>query len=167
MTPYIKIFRALAVAKVEYLVAGGIALNLHQIVRMTVDLDLIVHLKKKNVEAFVQVMRSLGFRSKVPVNPLDFADEEKREAWISEKGMIVFSFVNPNNPMELIDIFVREPRPFEELFKRRKDVQVFDTIIPILGIQDLLALKEAAGRPKDQYDIMLLKEKMDEDAPIQ
>lgn len=163
MTPYIKIFQALAVANVEYLVAGGIALNLHQIVRMTVDLDLIVHLKKKNVETFVQVMQSLGFRPKVPVNPLDFADEEKRESWINEKGMIVFSFVNPNNPMELVDIFVREPQPFEELYQRRKDVAAFDTVIPIIGIRDLLALKEAAGRTKDQYDIILLKEKMDED----
>ncbi len=42
MIPYAHIFKALSEAKVRYLVAGGIAVNLHQVMRATVDLDLIL-----------------------------------------------------------------------------------------------------------------------------
>lgn len=159
MTPYIQIFQALAKANAQYLVVGGVALNLHQVIRATVDLDLIVHLDPDNVRAFVGVMTALGFRPKAPVNPTDLAIAEKREEWIVEKGMIVFSFVNPSNPMEIIDVFVREPRPFQELYRRRYDVKAFNTTIPVIGIDDLIALKKEAGRPKDLYDIKMLKEK--------
>lgn len=160
MTPYKDIFKALHRAKVRYLVAGGVAVNLHQIVRATVDLDLILHLEKKNVMKFVHVMKKLGYTPKVTVNPKDLADEQKRESWILEKNMMVFSFINPNNPMEIIDIFVREPFPFEKIYGRRKEVKAFGAKIPILGIEDLIKLKRKAGRDKDLYDIRLLRKKL-------
>lgn len=160
MTPYKNILKALNKAKVEYLVAGGVAVNLHNIVRATVDLDLIIHLEAKNVIKFGGVMKKLGYVPKVPVKAEEFADPRKRELWIREKGMIVFSYVNPNNPMELIDIFVREPFPFEKLYQRRKKVRAFGIVIPVLGVKDLLALKLKAGRDKDLYDIKLLKKKV-------
>lgn len=163
MVPYKAVFQALEASGVRYLVAGGVALNLHQIARLTVDLDLIVHLETSNVQKFVRAMTGLGFRPKVPVDPMDFADPARREAWIAEKGMIVFSFVNPNNPMEIVDIFVREPKPFEAMYARRVEVRVFETVIPILSIADLRALKEEAGRPKDLYDIKLLKEREEDE----
>lgn len=163
MVPYSDILRAISHAGVRYLVAGGVALNLHQLMRMTVDLDLIIHLEVNNVKKFVQVMQSLGFRPKVPVDPMDFADEQKRKSWIMEKNMVVFSFINLKNPMEMIDVFVQEPYPFDELYQRRYDVQVGDATVAVLGAEDLIALKEAAGRAKDLYDIKLLKDRRDDE----
>ena len=75
MVPYIKIFKKLNKAKIRYLVAGGVAVNLHQINRGTVDLDLIVHLEQKNTLGFVKVMSQLGLVPKVPVDPKEFANE--------------------------------------------------------------------------------------------
>jgi|SRR3989338_669672 len=165
MTPYKDIFLALNRAKVRYLVAGGVAVNLHQITRATVDLDLIVHLEKENVLRFVGVMKDLGFVPKVPVAPEDFSDEEKRNSWIIEKNMVVFSFVNAVNQVEVVDVFVREPVPFEEAYGRRKDAEAFGTVVPVLGIEDLLSLKTAAGRDKDLYDIKLLRKKHEQEDP--
>ncbi|OGQ07798.1 MAG: hypothetical protein A3G32_03395 [Deltaproteobacteria bacterium RIFCSPLOWO2_12_FULL_40_28] len=162
MVPYIKIFKKLNKAKIRYLVAGGVAVNLHQINRGTVDLDLIVHLEQKNTLGFVKVMSQLGLVPKVPVDPKEFANEISREKWIKEKGMIVFSFLNPDNPLELVDIFVREPMPFQKLYKGRKNVKAFNIIIPVLGILDLIKLKEAAGRDKDLFDIKILKKMIKE-----
>ena len=159
MIPYKKIFPALNRVKIKYLVAGGVAVNLHGMNRFTVDLDLIVHLEKTNDLKFLKAMTALGYVAKVPVRLEEFADEGKRESWILEKGMIVFSFVNPNNPMELIDVFVREPLPFGRIYGRKKVVTAFGTRIPILGIKDLITLKQRAGRPKDLYDISLLRDK--------
>jgi hypothetical protein len=157
MIPFIKIFKKLHCLKVKYLVAGGVAVNLHQVNRATMDLDLIVHLKKENVEKFSNVMAFLGFVPKVPVDPNLLGNKKERTKWIEEKNMIVFSFVNPDNPIEIVDVFVKEPLPFGQLYKRRKDVKAFGTTIPVLGIQDLVFLKESADRPKDQFDIYALK----------
>ncbi len=165
MVPYQDILKALSQAGVQYLVAGGVALNLHQLMRMTVDLDLIIHLEKNNIVKFVEVMKPLGFRPKVPVDPLDLADAEKRESWILEKNMVVFSFINVANPMEVIDIFVREPMPFHEMYQRRHEVKIGDVAVAVLGAEDLIALKEAAGRAKDLYDIKLLKDRRDDESP--
>lgn len=162
MVPYQDIFRELQKHNVRYLVAGGVALNLHQVARTTVDLDLILHLERDNVLVFAEVMKDLGFRPKVPVDAADFADEKKREQWIAEKNMLVFSFINLKNPLELVDIFVREPMPFAELYQRRVDCEVFGITIPIIGIKDLITLKEVAGRTKDLYDIKMLKDRLDE-----
>ena len=80
MVLYRDIFKALDRGKVRYLVAGGVALNLHQIIRSTMDLDLIVHLQTDNVVKFISVMRKLGYLPRVPVNPEDLSDKKKREA---------------------------------------------------------------------------------------
>jgi hypothetical protein len=46
MTPYKKLFLNLFEHNIRYLVAGGFAVNLHQVQRATVDIDLILDLKK-------------------------------------------------------------------------------------------------------------------------
>lgn len=160
MVPYKNILVALSQAGVEYLVAGGFAVNFHGLSRSTFDLDLIVHLNEENVINFDKVMTGLGFRPKVPVTGKDFAKKENREKWIVEKNMIVFSYVNPNNPMELIDVFINEPKPFAEMYAQRFESKVFGVVVPSVGLQDLLDMKLEAGRPKDKLDIHMIHEKM-------
>ena len=50
MISYKKLFVELYENKIKYLVAGDLAVNLHQVQRATVDLDLIVHLEKSGKE---------------------------------------------------------------------------------------------------------------------
>jgi hypothetical protein len=157
MIPYKKIFTALNKAKIRYLVAGGVAVNLHGVERATFDLDLIVHLDKENLLAFAKTMTALGYKPKAPVKAEDFANEELRKSWIREKNMIVFTFVNPDDPVEVIDIFVDHPLPFDTMHLNRAEKPAFGTIIPIIGVSELIELKKRAGRPKDIYDLGVLK----------
>ncbi len=157
MVPYRKIFEELEKRKIRYLVAGGFAVNFHLVQRATVDLDLIIHLKKQNVLAFTKMMTELGFVPRVPVKPEDFADKKKRQEWIKSKGAAVFSFINPRNPFETVDIFMEEPFPFDKLWKRRFEASAFGYNIKVLGKKDLILLKEKSGRAKDLFDIQQLK----------
>lgn len=157
MIPYRKLFEALFKNKIRYLVAGGVAVNLHQVNRATVDLDLIVHLESENAKHFVKVMLALGYKPKLPVNAEDFAKKEIRKKWIGEKNMMVFSFVHPKNPFEMIDVFVDEPRPFNELEKNKVEVKAFDVTIPVMGLDDLIAMKREAGRETDLFDVQQLE----------
>ncbi len=50
MIDYLNIFKKLNEKKIRYILAGGIAVNLHGIPRMTYDIDLIVDLEDRNLQ---------------------------------------------------------------------------------------------------------------------
>jgi hypothetical protein len=159
MILYQKLFQELHRAGIRYLVAGGFAVNFHQVQRATMDLDLILHLEESNVLRFVDVMKDLGYAPRLPVKPEDLADRDLRRDWVQNKDMLVFSFINPKMKFEVIDVFIQEPRPFEQLYQRQMAVEAFGATIPVLGLDDLIALKEEAGREKDLFDVSQLKKK--------
>ena len=154
---YQQILVSLSKAKVRFLVAGGIAMNIHGLERATHDIDLIVFLERKNIFRFGKVMERLGYRPKVPVKTEDFADERLRNRWIKEKNMVVFSYYHPQNIFEVIDVFVYHPRSFSEMFKARKKVSLSGFMVNAAGMQDMLYMKEKASRPKDEMDIRYLR----------
>lgn len=53
--------------------------------------------------------RRLGYRPRVPVQPLDFLDEAKRREWRETKSMVVFTWLNPTRPYEELDMFFDNP----------------------------------------------------------
>ena len=65
----------------------------------------------------------------------------------------------PENPYEVIDIFVEEPQHFDQLYQRRLSAKAFDFSIEVVGKQDLISMKKAADREKDLFDIQLLEKK--------
>lgn len=154
---YEAVFRELEVAGVRYLVAGGIAVVLHGVVRLTADLDIIVDFDDQNLERFIGVLGKLGYKPKVPVKAIEFADPAKREEWISKKGMKVFSFYHPAKGLELIDVFVKEIIPFSEMYPKRKVVTASGIDIPVVSILHLKKLKRIAGRVQDIADIKSLE----------
>lgn len=153
---YREIFERLNLDQVRYVVAGGIALVLHGVVRLTADLDIIVDLSPENVKRFIITIERLGYRPKIPVRAMDFALPEKREEWVEKKGMKVFTFYHPSKNEELIDVFVREPVPFAELDREKKEVVADGIAIPIASIRHLKEMKRAAGRTQDLADIRSL-----------
>lgn len=160
MALYRDVFLKLARHKIKYLVAGGFAVNFHQVQRATMDLDLIVHLEEKNTKKFITVMNLLGFKPRVPVDATDFANDAIRQKWIKDKEMQVFSFFHLSNPYEIIDVFVHEPKPFAELKKNAIYISAFGIRIPVTGLRDLIEMKKSAGRDKDKFDVAQLKKKL-------
>ena len=72
--------------------------------------------------------------------------------------MIVFSFVENEPPLKLIDIFVDEPIAFKDLYFKKKNINSEGVTIPLIGIDHLLKLKKMARRDKDLDDITQLNE---------
>jgi len=71
---YENVFRSLQKDNILCVVAGGVALVLHSVVRFTADLDLIVDLEHENLRRFILTMTELGYRPRNPVNAEDFLD---------------------------------------------------------------------------------------------
>ena len=152
-----EIFRELNKRRIDYVVVGGVAVVMHGVVRLTADLDLMVHLEEKNLTKFVEVMNELGYKPKVPVKTESLIDPENRRAWIEEKNMRVFSFYHPKKGIMLIDIFINEPVSYNKIKEDSIKMKMGNLLIPTVSIEDLIKLKKISGRPQDMADIEALK----------
>lgn len=152
-----RIFAALEAARVRYLVVGGVAVVLHGHPRLTADLDLVLALDAENIRAASEALASLGYRPRAPVSLEAFADAEMRRVWIEEKGLTVLSLASPELPLTEIDLFAAEPFPFEPAYLRALRVEIGSTNVTAANLDDLIALKRLAARPKDLADVEALE----------
>jgi predicted nucleotidyltransferase len=157
-----RILEALDQSGTRYLVVGGVAVVLHGYPRFTADLDLVLALDSPNVLLALQALRSLGYKPRAPVPVEQFADEEIRKSWIEEKGLVVFSLWSPQLPVTEVDLFVKEPFPFDEAYSRALRVDLGFATVTVASIKDIINLKRRAGRAKDFEDIEALEHLEDE-----
>jgi hypothetical protein len=155
--PIEQVLAALNSENVRYLVVGGVAVVLYGHLRTTADLDLVVALAPENARRAIAALERLGFRPRAPVPARDFADPEKRARWIAEKGLIVFSLWSERVKGIEVDLFVKEPYSFEEAYARAVHVALDTTTATVASLDDLIALKRAAGRPLDLADVDALR----------
>lgn len=140
------------------MVVGGVATVLHGHVRLTADVDVIIDLEEKAAARAVGALTAYGLRPRAPVNPEEFADSRIRRVWIQDKGMQVFSFFKPDDPLLSVDLFVDHPIEFEGLYERSEICNIGSYPVRIASIPDLIQLKRLANRLQDQEDIARLEE---------
>jgi predicted nucleotidyltransferase len=154
---YKAIFRELNDLGIDYLVVGGLAVNLFGVPRLTYDIDLMILLEPDNIRKLITRLTKWGYKPKIPADPMDFADDSKRHSWICEKGMKAFNFFSENLPVGEIDIVIDSPIPYKALKERAVTIQLEEVGIPVVSIHDLVELKLRAGRKQDLSDIEYLK----------
>jgi predicted nucleotidyltransferase len=152
------VLKVLEDSGVRYLIVGGVAVVLHGHLRTTGDLDLVVELSPGNLARALDALETSGFRPRPPVPLRSFADPQTRRSWIEEKHLQVFSLWHPELPGFEVDLFVNEPFDFDEAWQRRIDVQLETTTASVVALEDLIALKKAAGRARDLADVEALEE---------
>jgi predicted nucleotidyltransferase len=140
-------------SNVRFVVVGGLAVVLQGYARLTADVDLAIDLSSENVLRTVDALTARGLRPLLPVNARDFADEAKRREWIETRNLEVFSMRDESNPLLTVDLFAREPIPFEELWSHADTVLLGGRTIRIASIDHLIRMKRAAARPQDVLDI--------------
>ena len=155
---YLQLFRALEKEKVRYLVAGGVAVNLHGAERMTMDIDLMLAMDRTNLDRFLAAARGLRLKPAVlPVTLEQFCDAKTVAVWIKEKHMLAFQLRGPELEAPSVDILVKPVVSFQSAYRRRKRVKVEDVNISIAAPEDLIALKSGTGRKIDESDILALR----------
>ncbi|MEA3492970.1 MAG: DUF6036 family nucleotidyltransferase [Candidatus Margulisiibacteriota bacterium] len=153
---YLKIIKELNKHKVEYLVVGGIATNLYGVSRLTLDIDLMADIKKENFDRIFTAMKDLKYKvyKSLKVDKMEFVNGcAKLEGW---KGSTII-FYNPKDELERVDLFTKNPIIFEEAYKKRETRIVEGVKVPLISFNDLLKMKEIAGREKDPRDLGYLK----------
>ena len=153
VSPFSDVLRELSLAGVRFVVVGGVAAVMQGVERVTYDLDLVIELTRESCLAAIDRLLEIGYRARVPADPRGFADPEMRESWIRDKGMMVFSFWDTTHRRAQVDIFVRYPVDFEELWQQATQVALDSSTIRLASPAHLVKMKRAAGRAKDLQDI--------------
>lgn len=156
-TDFEQVFDRLGRAGVRYVVVGGVGVLLQGHPRFTADLDLVIGLDSANVRLAIDALVSLDYRPRAPVPLEQFADPVIRREWIEQKGLTVFSLWSPRLPATEVDLFVAEPMPFEDMWRRSDRVNVGGSEVAVASIDDLISMKQKAARPKDLQDIAELQ----------
>ncbi|NOX93109.1 MAG: nucleotidyltransferase family protein [Gammaproteobacteria bacterium] len=136
---------------VKYALVGGYAVALHGAVRGTVDVDIVIQLRQSVFNKAEQALIELGLQPRLPVS----ADDVFlfREEYIKNKNLIAWSFSNPDNPTEILDIIITE-----DLNNMKPVIKnVMGKNIKVADIASLIAMKTRSGRPQDIEDIKALK----------
>jgi hypothetical protein len=152
------IVSALQAAEVRYLVVGGLAVAAHGHGRATFDIGLVVQLQPANTARAMKALEGLGYRPTVPVPAAQFADSERRAAWIRDKNMVVFQLHSDHHPETRIDLFVTEPFDFDSEYDQAMIGEILSGLpVRFVRLETLIGMKEIAGRPKDLEDIRQLR----------
>jgi hypothetical protein len=154
---YLNLFKALKTHNIDYLLVGGLAMNLHGVPRMTMDVDLVIALDSGNIAKLASCAKELGLYPNVPVKLEDLADADKRDALLAEKHLIALSLISNTPATPTVDIVIHHPLDFQKAFAKAVQRDISGTPVMLASIEDMIALKKAAGRAQDLSDITHLE----------
>lgn len=137
--------------QVKYALVGGHAVALHGAVRGTVDFDFILQWNLKNLKKAEQALNELGLVSRHPIGAEDVF--HFRREYIEKRNLVAWNFYHPRNPAIRVDIVLT----FDLNGCTKKDISFRGIQIIVIGIDDLIEMKVAAGRAQDLEDIKALR----------
>lgn len=144
-----RILRVLDEKEVEYVLIGGLAVQTHGHVRTTNDADLIPAPDPRNLERLASALRALDARV---LNPGQ--EEVEVDAKMLPQATI-WQFATADGG---IDVMHEVPggRSYSELSDGALHVRLGDIDVPVVGLDDLIQMKLARGRPRDLADVAAL-----------
>ncbi|NUS43565.1 MAG: hypothetical protein HOQ24_07750 [Mycobacteriaceae bacterium] len=127
---------------VRFLVVGGYAVAAHGHPRFTKDMDVWVWIDQGNAERLIAALRDFGFGS-LGLSVADFVAEDM--------------VVQLGHPPKRIDLLTSvDGVEFDPCWERRVNIAVGGQSVPFISMDDLIANKEASGRPQDVADVAVL-----------
>lgn len=125
---------------VRYVVIGASAFPVHGYARATLDIDIFIEATKENARKVWSALSEFGY---------DMADVTTDD--LLTKKILIRQYVLETD----IHPFVAGVT-FEQVWKNRIKDKIGQTSAYFAGLDDLIVMKQAAGRPKDLEDIRVL-----------
>lgn len=152
-----ELLQSLSEGQVQYVLVGGMAVQLHGFMRSTFNIDLVLAMNDENLVRFIDVAKRFGLIPSIPVPIESLRNASQIEQWYREKGMLAFALREPQVGGGVVNILVRPEVPFEQIMESAVEGKLFEQQVWIASIEDLLTMKRVANRPKDQLDIAALE----------
>jgi hypothetical protein len=137
---------ALSRAEVDFVVIGGVAVVLQASPRFTRDLDICYATDRANLERLGALLVSLDARLRGVDRDLPFVPDART---LRRSQMLTLTTREGN-----LDLLVDPPgAPGYRTLRRRADlVDLGGALVRVASLEDLIAMKRAAGRPQDAID---------------
>ena len=142
------LLRALERERVEYVLVGGVALNLLGITRATQDVDIVVRLDEQNIERLKNALRSVW--NDPAIEEITFGD------LAGDYPAIAYG---PTDEAFGIDIVTRfgDMFPYEDL---QAEIRPWEGVqVPVATPRTLYRMKKNTVRLIDRYDVAELQER--------
>ena len=151
-----RILQELAEGGVEFLLIGGVAVGYHGFIRATKDVDVVPAPDAENLKRLAQVLGDLGaevdgsdeFEPGELPDPLDPASLELGGNWVLSTRLGRLYVMQ----------WIGDSALWSQLAPRAEEVRIGDLSIKVVAFDDLVRLKELAGRPQDLIDLQRLRE---------
>ena len=135
---------ALAQAGVDFVVIGGVAGGIHGSAFGTFDLDVAYSRERSNLQLIADVLRGLDATLRGAPRDVPFQlDADALEAGGN------FTFTTKFGSLDLLAYPTGAP-PYERLRADAQVIEVRGLPVRVASLDHLIAMKEAAGRPKDR-----------------
>jgi hypothetical protein len=144
LSQYGKLLAGLARAKVDFAVAGGLAVIFNGYARFTLDADIIVDGSPENLERLLATLRGWGEGWATELSVGDFTAEEGAVRVVEDFELDIFT--------RLRGKCLGDFRPTLRFIKWD------DVKIPYLSPRDLIHCKQDSVREKDRLDVIALTE---------
>jgi len=153
---FLEFLKRLADTGLEFVIVGGVAARLHGSTRLTHDVDIVPRIDRDTWARAIDAVWGAGGRPRIPEPQQRVRDAECVKQWIAEKGMLALSFRSSDGFAE-VDLLVGEAERFADLRSRAIRVELDGQTFWVAHIDDLIAMKESAGRPQDLLDVEELR----------
>jgi predicted nucleotidyltransferase len=142
-----EILRRLVERGVDFVVIGGIAAVLHGSARNTFDLDICFATDDANLAALGDVLVALGARLKGVDEQVSFVPDARTLRQIELLTLVT--------SLGELDVLARPQGapPYRELRANADRYDLGGFNVSVASIDDLIAMKQAAGRAKDLLDV--------------
>jgi hypothetical protein len=139
--------------RVRYVVVGGFAATAYGSPLPTTDVDVTPETSKENLTRLSEALSALEARIRVEGIPdgLPFSHSADSLA-----GSHVLNLLTRFGELDLI-LAPAGGNAYPELAARALTVDLHDVAVPLAALEDVIASKEAAGRPKDRQALPLLR----------
>jgi hypothetical protein len=145
------ILRKLVAAGVDFVVIGGIAVVLHGYPRLTRDLDIAFAHEVANLDALGGVLTDLGAELRGVDDEVPFIPDRR-----TLQGIQLLTLETSAGWFD-IHRLPQGVSSYANLRRNAERVPVEDFSLLVASPDDLIAMKEAAGRPADRLDIAALE----------
>lgn len=129
---------------VNYIMVGGLAVNLHGYSRITSDIDVWLEDTVANREKLGLVMEGMGYKG---INMVNF---QFVPGWSS-------LHIGEGIRLDIMTKMVGIETSFAECMALATKAEIEGIPVPFLHINQLIANKKAVNRPKDQIDVAALE----------
>lgn len=136
---------------VDFVVVGGVAVIMQASPRFTKDLDICYDLAQENLDRLGSVLVELGATLRAVDEDLPFVPDGR-----TLRHTQILTLTTPDGGIDLLADPDGAPG-YAALRRHASVVDIEGVVVRIASIDDLIAMKTAAGRPQDRVDIESLE----------